>query len=480
MNFTRMFGRRALLACSLGVVATPLRSAEAAETVATSAVPRDVFYSVSPGMPYSTLGLPMAQAAARQSNLKLRVLGDPNASKAELDVLEASLGTRVERDIPDELVRSGYLNHFPATQVAGSHAVLFGYKTQSRLETFLRGTGIQLSKTQLTDDDGAGYAAPPDDLDRSSELRTESMSLFPIKPKYFVRPFFDSPWLPFTTQFANHLWLTTSGSSPRALKSLPHLVDPVPTPDDRFVTIPVNYLPPGLNALVFYSVDRSTGEHTEVFRDGKMAGAYQSVAVLGETATQVRYRVVSEATLIKGLLRTQDYVVTKPDAAKGTGYVFARVHRKNIRLCKSEDISLPMLSKDGRHLAAVDASSRVMQVFDLDDDGNCSAGRSLGFISGKVDFSPDGRKLLFHRSLPDARSVAKVVTNPDKRWQVDIFEYDFDSAKVSRLTHCGEGAKPANCYYPNHLSGGRIGYLRQNKVGEGYWWVTAQRTPSEL
>lgn len=170
---------------------------------------------------------------------------------------------------------------------------------------------------------------------------------------------------------------------------VPGWCDPVPTPDGRFMSTPSTmsfYSGAEMRARLERGEDAS--DMPAVLEDNDLSGVYQSVGVTQRNDEQRTYRVITDTAG----LSFRDYSSSGPENLVPTGPVQGMCSR----LQRSQR-QLPMISKDGRYLAAYDTETRTTKIYDVGADGlNCEMLVDLGIAAGKVDFEPTNDRITFH------------------------------------------------------------------------------------
>jgi hypothetical protein len=251
-------------------------------------------------------------------------------------------------------------------------------------------------------------------------------------------------------------------------RSIPGPFDGVPTPDGHVV------ITPGLD---FFDRDTIKADSTPLFADGNQAnqenvldGVYHSAGVIpGQAAPKRTYRVITD-TLTTGneqmnTLMYKDFETTM----ESTGPSFKKNDHAPKPLCPNlgdAPYKLPMLSKDGQQLAAFDVESGTTKIFKIVKTANgnrCDMTRDLGFATGKVEFSPDGKKITFaadtNSTDPDAVTWYSQPSASSQNFQVYVV--DLAQNTVQRISNQTSG----NSYYPSFWHDGSVAYMEQTPGG---------------
>jgi hypothetical protein len=290
-------------------------------------------------------------------------------------------------------------------------------------------------------------------------------------PKYYFKPMATGTWIAYQAGFSNYLLDPESGREIH----VPGTIDPVPSPDEKLLTVPSTLATTGLGKLHFFRMDdlmagRSRKEAL-VFTDNKIPGTYQSVGQRMEHGKTI-YRVVSESLYLRKGFFFQDYEVVEESARIVELRPKTRSRR---RLCPELSFALPFLSKTGKLFSGVDPITRNTKIFAIDEAGACKLRAELRYPTSKVDFSFDDRLLAFHMSPIDSRSVTEVMRRPGDELRLDAYVYDLAARELERVTDCQD----ANCYYPSFRKSGEVVYMRQELRHCSYSFVTTMPAARE-
>jgi hypothetical protein len=170
-------------------------------------------------------------------------------------------------------------------------------------------------------------------------------------------------------------------------------VDFVPTPDGRYFVTPG----PDDDGLEFYdgrevlaAVELGRGAQVEpIFNDLRMRDQYPSVGILERDGARTRYRILT--SWFQGLLY-RDYDITVNES---TGTSSVRPIGEPIVPCRGARLSTPIMSQDGREVAARDETTGTTKIFAFLDDGTCREAADLRAATSKVAWRADGQKLAF-------------------------------------------------------------------------------------
>ena len=315
--------------------------------------------------------------------------------------------------------------------------------------------------------------AAPSDWKIVNRIQTES------SPKYFFRPVPRTPFISYTSGWKNYLIDQNTGEE----ISTWGMVDAIPSPDGKFVSIPwllprpwsvLRYGIPEVGEMYFYSTKKllegKGWKESLILLDKTLPGGYQTISILKETPKTAHYRIVTESMLVKKRLFLQEYKAKK--SPSGEIVEMEKVFPNPRALCQNKTISMPMLSKSGKLFAAVDPTTRHMKVHKLLANGDCELLVDLKMPTGKVDFSFDDRYMAFHVSPVNPKAVAYILRSQSIENKINVMTYDFKLKKLEWVTKCQE----ANCYYPSWRPDGSLTFLRQPfDQNENYEFISVRR-----
>lgn len=345
-------------------------------------------YFWSASMPLSQLGV--AEITAAATGLDIPVVVAPG------DALGAH-GNAAEQHLSTALIDAGAKVHFPAVVIVRGGEpqgnAIVGYRRAegylALLEPRLRAlaAGRTLPRSPV-----GPPAASVVSGDSHHELRVVwRRPMNPVPGAFYRR-------LPGTTYIAydqgQDVYLLDVATGKRF--AAPGFVDFVPTPDGRlFVT-------PGENrsGLEFYTasevirlgrLDRTNAFET-IFKDTDMTDQYPSVGILSSHEDVTHYRVLTSK--FEGLV-FRDYAVRW----HGIRDPVVVPLTETATICPERGLSTPMISNNGREVAARDESTGTTRIFRIRDDERCNPVLDLGVQTSKVGFSADGGLVAY--SAPD-------------------------------------------------------------------------------
>lgn len=222
--------------------------------------------------------------------------------------------------------------------------------------------------------------------------------------------------------------------------------DPVFNAGNEYMTLPtrasgnnVYYQFYRVNDLLRYGTSASP-----IGYDRSLTGLYQSVGLLSQTRNTKKYRIIAEGT---GSHKMGDYEFSSNGVSRIGTIKY---------LCPRFSLKLPMISKDGRELGALDTRTGKTTIFKVNDDGSCKKLFDLGAKFGKVSFSYDGKTLAFHKYNTNNPHITEgFIAIPNSNTTSDIYIYDRIRKSLVQLTN----NKRSNALYPEILANGDILYI---------------------
>ena len=220
-------------------------------------------------------------------------------------------------------------------------------------------------------------------------------------------------------------------------------------------------------------------------------GVYQSIGKQSDGS----YRIVtdSDGFSVTEFKKTKRGIEIKEASKTGCveGYY---IQGKKVEGFRAYEMSLPMISKDGRTFSFYDRSSKTTKIANFDGD-KCHEVLDLKVATGKVEFSYDNSQLTFHIGAFDpihrgyfsgisAKESKDVVVatvevqnkgKPSESWSVK---------GMDRLTFAGK--KGTGGYYPVFDRDGNVFYLGRKRRKGHYFFARVKKkdidttTPLEL
>ena len=416
---------------------------------------RGMVYVWSPRMPLSVTGLTEARAAAQMLGISFTaVVAETNdAELRELttrvpNVISANDEQRMESL---ELVYRNANIHYPTALFYQDgrivDGVFAGYKNRETFakygaEQFARIGGARSSAgvtrgAELAPD--VSNAAPAYWVDHKARITKISAVNTLRRIGFFFKPITGTTLVSYNAQSIDYFFDIKTSKEIR----VPGQIDPVPTPDGRFLTLPGLHLHP-VPSLV-------AGDMQAVFTDPELPDEYQTASILSETKTGVRYRIV---TGWNAGARFRDYAVTF--GAKGSLPTVAPVSDPFVP-CKDRLLTLPINAKSGREFGAFDTRAGTNIVLEVVDATHCNLKLDLGFASGKISFSYDGAYIAFATSRINTDAEGALM-RPSESMYKDALVLE---RKTGRIINLSQNAPIQGLTFPEFQKDGTVMLLDQ-------------------
>lgn len=398
-----------------------------------------MIYVWSPGMPLSILGIAEAKAAADSLGVAFTAVV---ADAHDADLRSLGVDSAYQQTLNSlELVYRDATIHYPSVIFYRAGALLGsaipGYKQ--------RGTYAALAREAF---DGGGLAhttatvsqtAPGFWVDHKAQL-TLKRSVETVRPVgFFFKPIAKTDLVSYTSQNAAYLF----DLGARREQRIPGTVDPVPTPDGKFLTRP---------GLMFYPMATlAAGDTIPFFIDRELPDEYQTVSILKQSRDALRYRVVTGWRMS---LRLRDYDVSfAPD---GKPALVQPLGTPSVP-CPGRSFSLPISSKGSREVGVYDTQSKTNRIIEVTDDGRCIDVLDLGFASGKLSFNYDGSTIAFATSRIDVDAEGFMLQPEEAFYKDALVLY----RKTGRIVSLSRNRGLRGMTFPEFLPDGRSIILDQ-------------------
>jgi hypothetical protein len=224
----------------------------------------------------------------------------------------------------------------------------------------------------------------------------------------------------------------------------------------------IPYLIAGLSFYATSDILKKTEKVERLAFDPDIEPNYPSTGTLNRNGNKSTVRVLANGS---GLLKIREYEVTANENGRdqvvpiGT----SRTICKDTNFPGRSDLSFlsqPSLSKDGTEVATYDLLADKMRILKIGNDGKCKDVDILPFAAGKIDFSGDGRKILFHVDHMEKGPIQ--FSKPSDSQTLHSYLYDRDTKKVTPLN-----VDPnLDTYYPSFLGDGRILFFTRDKKSQ--------------
>jgi hypothetical protein len=398
-----------------------------------------MIYVWSPGMPLSILGIAEAKAAADSLGVAFTAVV---ADAHDVDLGEFGVSRAYQQTLNSlELVYRDATIHYPSVIFYKSGALLGsaipGYKQRATYAALAREAFAGGARPNTTST--VSQAAPAFWVDHKAQLALKR-SVETVRPVgFFFKPIANSDLVSYTSQ--NAAFLFDLGS--RHEQRIPGTVDPVPTPDGKFVTRP---------GLMFYPMATlAAGDTIPFFIDRELPDEYQTVSILKQSRDALRYRVVTGWRMN---LRLRDYDVTfAPD---GKPLHVQPLGTPSVP-CPGRSFSLPISSKGSREVGVYDTQSKTNRIIEVTDDGRCVDVLDLGFASGKLSFNYDGSTIAFATSRIDVDAEGFMLQPEEAFYKDALVLY----RKTGRIVSLSRNRGLRGMTFPEFLPDGRSIILDQ-------------------
>ncbi len=294
-------------------------------------------------------------------------------------------------------------------------------------------------------------------------------------PGYFFRPFPKSNMGSYAADDHNYV-LSLDNPAGSTEMIVPGSYDPVPTPDEMYMTIPSDNQSDPKKGITFFSMNKLlAGETQPLFVDTDFKGVYQSIGTRKQDAVSPVYRILTDyvlpedkATGASDGLSIRDYKITRQ---RGDDANVQPQGKGPLRICSGKKFSLPMMSKDGKQFSALDLDDYKTKIFNIVEDANgvptgeCEVSMDLGMSTGKVDFNFNNDEITFHKFNYDPDEVKHGYNEvPSDDFVGNVYVYKRSTGVISRITNNTD----SNAIYPAFRQDGKIVYINHPRRGEGY------------
>lgn len=423
--------------------------------------PRGMVYVWSPRMPLSVAGIAEARAASRTLGIDFTAVvaesNDGELASVRVNAADARAMESVE------LVYRNATIHYPAVVLYHDGAIVDGVLPGVRhadgyarlvRDAFARDAAAHATRAHraLARDDDAHDAprnSPPSFwLDTKAVVTTVSVTPTPRRIGFFFKPVTGTNLISYTAGEATYLFDLATRKEQR----IPGHVDPVPTPDGRFITLP---------GLAFHPLSSLlTGDNAPLFVDEELPDEYQTASIFKQSRTGVRYRVI---TGWQRGPRFRDYDVTfgngkvgapgATDVVTPLGTPFAP--------CDGRTLSLPINAKNGQEFGAYDGVTTTNVVVRVTDAHTCTTVLDLGFATGKLTFSYDGARIAFATSRINVDGDGPLLRPSETFWKDALVLH----RRTGRLVSLSHNQPIFGMTFPEFRSDGAVMLLEQGGPG---------------
>ena len=290
-------------------------------------------------------------------------------------------------------------------------------------------------------------------------------------PEYFFKPI----WKNKPTDSRDEVSVIMSGGNmimdmkTGQKRSIPGPYDGVPTPDGEFIIVPE------MSFMDRNTIKENSTDILNQNESNKMPGVYHSAGVLSSVpgaggARTVTYRAITDtATTGNSNILYKEYTFRISTSGKKE---FVDKNTSPQELCSNlgNTIKTPIMAKNGRMLSAYNMKTGTSQIFDIVQTGGhseCKLKKDMGFATSKMEFSPDGTKVVF--AMNSLQTIPSKVTwysqPPTDSHNMNIFTLDLVTNDLTRISNQNRG----NAYYPSFSSDGKsVVWMSQHFDNDGY------------
>ncbi len=225
--------------------------------------------------------------------------------------------------------------------------------------------------------------------------------------------------------------------------------NPCSTSQKKIADIEASNEPYVMQVMTFYLKDSL---EKPVLIDRNTNYSYQSFGKLRKNGSITTYRMLFETQ--EGI-RARDYTYDESSKTfSSNGPVKP--------LCGGLRGSLPAQSKSGDEYSAYDAEKGVTHIFSIGKSGlDCKITETLPGMVGKVDFSPDGKRLAYHvDKIMDNNQTKNIIKSADEKSSIESVVFDRKTKKPAIVAKSSN----TNSYYPIFLDDNTIAYIDSTKT----------------
>ncbi len=300
--------------------------------------------------------------------------------------------------------------------------------------------------------------AEPQYCEKPEATEAIQMIKIPSKPNYFFRTFPQAHLISYASDKGNFILDMNSGEQ----FHLPGTYDPVPLGEK------VMSVPDSEDGMSFYSVQEIMNGNSKpnlLLRSKALLGVYQSVGTIARLKNYDLFAVIVAGG--KGINYQKIRVTYEPEL---------RVEEEGevLLMCEEVDIKLPMLSKNGREVSGLDATTGTTKIWKFDfKTRKCPQVDDLGIHAAKADFSYDNESLVFHFRGDGAKDT-EFFEKADTKMNMSVYSYNRRDKQIYKISHARPGD---NSYYPVYREDGSLVYAVVDRDGVASF---AHAIPSKL
>lgn len=406
---------------------------------------RGMVYVWSPRMPLSIIGLEQARQAAAQLKVAFTaIVAETNDEELRTISVSREFTTRMESL---ELVYRNANIHYPSALFYDEGRIVDGafpgYKNVATYVMFAERQFASNHDAMVSKTPDASVSAPKFWVDKKAKVTPISSVKTIRRIGFFFKPITGTDYVSYNSGSKDFFFNMKTGEE----VPVPGHVDPVPTPDGRFLTLP---------GLMFFRVPALlSGDQTPMHVDRTLPDEYQTASVLSATPTNVRYRVV---TGWNAGARFRDYDVAMDK--KGTPVGITSLDEA-FAPCKDRLLTLPINAKSGTEFGAFDAAAKTNLILEVVDPTHCTVKLDLGFASGKISFSYDGQSIAFATSRINTDTTGDLIRPSELMFKDALVLV----RKTGRIISLSQNEPINGQTFPEFLKDGTVMLLDQ--VGPG-------------
>lgn len=236
-------------------------------------------------------------------------------------------------------------------------------------------------------------------------------------------------------------------------------VDPVPSPDGEIVAVPVQVEverdgSKGWEYQMKFYREVSPGKFAVIHVDKEASFTYQSLGTLAKSRDRATYRMLYQGELNQIFIRDYDYDLKTHEMKPKNERRVACAH-------VPQQVSLPMISSSGREFSYYDNKTLKTYVYEIGEKGECRKKEEFAATLGKMDFSPDGKRLVFHADAFSDQTFQ--FAHPLPEFGLGLYLYDRGAKRVTPL----HVARSEDAYYPVFLNNEEIAFVSSRR-GDKY------------
>lgn len=418
--------------------------------VTVSANRRGMIYVWSPRMPLSVKGLETARASAAKLGIAFTaVVAETNDAELRSLAVDSRDTQRMESI---ELVYRNATIHYPAAVFYADGKIIDGaFPGYKETDTYVRYAREQFASAQSlkspTSIDSKlaehNRVAPKLWFDKNVKITEVASARTPRRIGFFFKPIAGTNLVSYNANSVDFFFNMKTGEEIR----VPGHIDPVPTPDGRFLTLP---------GLAFFRIPALiAGDVTPMAVDRDLPDEYQTASILSENSSNIRYRVV---TGWNAGARFRDYDVALDK--KGVPLSVTPLAEPFVP-CSDKLLTLPINAKSGTEFGAFDARAKTNLILEVVDATKCAVKLDLGFASGKIAFSYDGASIAFATSRINTTGQGELI-RPSEMMFKDALVL---TRKTGRIVSLSQNEPIAGLTFPEFQKDGTVMLLEQYGPG---------------